>query len=151
MMNAIRSIRLTSCHIYPPLVKFNISYSSFTTFSKLTRASPMVNVSTTHCRYFSTDDTLRNKQIRFEEMRVIYNDPITNAKEWKILSRIDALELAKSMNLDLILGKCVCYDEQDDVFVLLLILLNVICTNQYNYCILPYHCCHGVITCSGIE
>ncbi len=44
-----------------------------------------------------------NEKITFPEMRVIYVEDGQN--KWKILDRASALQFAKSMKLDLILGK----------------------------------------------
>jgi len=46
---------------------------------------------------------LRNEEIKFPTMRVVYKDPSTNENKWEILSRKDALKLAKQHSLDLIL------------------------------------------------
>lgn len=55
-------------------------------------------------RFNSTNGKiLRNEAIKFPEMRVIIKDPETNKNIWKILSRAEALSLAKKQKLDLVL------------------------------------------------
>ena len=61
-------------------------------------------------RQFATKETnthLINGQINFPSMRVVYTDPTSNAKTWKIMSRADALRLALDLSSDLILGESV--------------------------------------------
>jgi translation initiation factor IF-3 len=57
-------------------------------------------------RYLSSDAKkmlpLRNQDIPGDKMRVIYMDTSTNKKEWRILSRKDALSFAKQRSLDLV-------------------------------------------------
>lgn len=48
---------------------------------------------------------LRNEQIKYPSMRVVYKDPATGAGAWKIMERKEAIEFAKSQSLDLILGE----------------------------------------------
>ena len=48
---------------------------------------------------------LRNEQIKFPTMRVVFKDPVTGSSAWKIMDRKDAIDFAKSQSLDLILGK----------------------------------------------
>lgn len=51
----------------------------------------------------SNNMPLRNNKIPFDTMRVVYTDPITNEKVWKIVSKSEALRMAQSFQLDLIL------------------------------------------------
>ncbi len=58
---------------------------------------------------FSSGDNIVkvNDKIPFNEMRVIYVEKGSDGAEsnkWKILDKVGALQLAKSMGLDLILG-----------------------------------------------
>ena len=46
---------------------------------------------------------MANEKIQFPSVRVVYNNPDTNKPEWKILSRQDALQFARSFDLDLVL------------------------------------------------
>ena len=50
------------------------------------------------------DSILKNDKIKFETMRVIFKDTTTGTSSWQIMSRADALALAKSQDLDLVLG-----------------------------------------------
>ncbi len=55
-------------------------------------------------RFNSTNGKiLRNEAIKFPEMRVIIKDAETNKNTWKILSRAEALSMAKKQKLDLVL------------------------------------------------
>lgn len=59
-------------------------------------------------RQLATKETsthLINGQINFPSLRVVYTDPTSNAKTWKIMSRADALRLALDLSSDLILGE----------------------------------------------
>ena len=47
---------------------------------------------------------LKNKDIRFPTMRVVYDDEITGKSTHKIFLRSEALEFAQSRKLDLVLG-----------------------------------------------
>lgn len=47
---------------------------------------------------------VRNGNIQFPSMRVVYSNSETGAPEWKIMNRSEALTFAKSMNLDLVVG-----------------------------------------------
>lgn len=49
-------------------------------------------------------DGILNAGIQASEMRVVYTDPETQKDTWKIMSKQEALQLAQSQNLDLILG-----------------------------------------------
>lgn len=51
----------------------------------------------------SKDTILRNEQIQFKELRVVFHDPVTDKQDWKIMSNSEALQLAKSLKLDLVL------------------------------------------------
>ena len=53
---------------------------------------------------------LRNEQIKYPSMRVVFKDPVTGTSAWKIMDRKDALDFAKSQSLDLILGMYVSND-----------------------------------------
>lgn len=53
-----------------------------------------------------SDQVIKNEGIRFPEVRVVFEDEITGKSTWKVLSKADALKLAKSRKLDLILGMC---------------------------------------------
>lgn len=44
-----------------------------------------------------------NESIQYPSLRVVFDNPDTNKAEWRILSRHDALQLAKSFDLDLVL------------------------------------------------
>lgn len=48
---------------------------------------------------------LKNEEIRFPFMRVVFKDPITEQNKWEMMERSKALSFAKAQNLDLILGK----------------------------------------------
>ena len=69
---------------------------------------------TNKANLFSTMDNVVkvNEKIPFNEMRVIYVEKGpdgTESNKWKILDKVGALQLAKSMRLDLILGKTCCW------------------------------------------
>lgn len=49
--------------------------------------------------------TLRNTQIKFPTMRVIFKNAETGKSEHTIMNRLEALTFAKEQRLDLILGK----------------------------------------------
>lgn len=49
------------------------------------------------------DDVVKNERIKFPEVRVVFEDE-TGKSNWQVLSRGDALKLAKSKRMDLILG-----------------------------------------------
>ena len=53
--------------------------------------------------FHGVGDIVRNHDISYHIMRVVYNDLETNEKKWQILPRSDAIKLAKSMKADLIL------------------------------------------------
>lgn len=46
---------------------------------------------------------IRNEAITAKAVRVVFQDPATGKNDWKVLSRDDAISMAKSMSLDLIL------------------------------------------------
>ena len=48
-------------------------------------------------------ETVTNENIQYPSLRVVYNNPETDKPEWKILSRQDALQFARSFDLDLVL------------------------------------------------
>jgi hypothetical protein len=48
---------------------------------------------------------VRNEDIKFPSVRVVYKDSVTGESAWKILKRDDAIKFAQSQSLDLILGK----------------------------------------------
>ena len=48
----------------------------------------------------------KNGDIKFPTLRVVFKNEETGASEWKIMSRKDAMALAKSKSLDLLLGAC---------------------------------------------
>jgi hypothetical protein len=50
---------------------------------------------------------LMNEEITAAELRLVYNNPDTKAKEWKIMDRTSALRFAQNLQLDLILGNSV--------------------------------------------
>jgi hypothetical protein len=50
------------------------------------------------------DEVVRNEKIKFPEVRVVFEDDATGKSNWQVLSRGDALKLAKSKKMDLILG-----------------------------------------------
>lgn len=50
-----------------------------------------------------TDKVIANEDIAFEQMRVVFTDPVTNKSKHEILDRESALELAREQGLDLIL------------------------------------------------
>lgn len=52
----------------------------------------------------SSPAVLRNDNIMFPLMRVVYTNSETGEPDWKIMTRTDALSFAKKMDLDLILG-----------------------------------------------
>jgi hypothetical protein len=57
-------------------------------------------------RYMSSDNPIiKNRDIMYDEMRVVYTDKDSGEKSWRIMARGEALKYAKSMNLDLILGE----------------------------------------------
>lgn len=63
---------------------------------------------TMQSRPFSTDTViLKNREIKHDEMRVVYVDPSTQIKTSKIMSRGAALALADDLDMDLILGESV--------------------------------------------
>ena len=49
------------------------------------------------------DTIVRNANISHPTIRVVYNDKATNTSKWEIMSREDALQFAKKLELDLIL------------------------------------------------
>ncbi len=51
----------------------------------------------------SKDAILRNEQIKYNELRVVFHNPGTDKQEWKIMSNAEAMQLAKSLKLDLVL------------------------------------------------
>ena len=51
----------------------------------------------------SKDVIMRNEQIQFKELRVVFHNNTTDKQEWKIMSSTEALQLAKSLKLDLVL------------------------------------------------
>ena len=52
----------------------------------------------------ASDPTLINESITAPSMRVIFMNKETSKSEWKIMDRAEALQFAKKMNLDLVLG-----------------------------------------------
>jgi len=46
----------------------------------------------------------KNGEIRFPTLRVVFKNEETGSSDWKIMSRSEALALAKSKSLDLLLG-----------------------------------------------
>lgn len=46
---------------------------------------------------------IKNDAIKYPELRVVIKDPETNKSSWQILTRMDALNLAKKQKLDLVL------------------------------------------------
>lgn len=46
---------------------------------------------------------IKNDAIKFPELRVVVKDPETNKSTWQILSRVEALNMAKKQKLDLVL------------------------------------------------
>jgi hypothetical protein len=66
------------------------------------------DANTGNSNYSSIPTDLVNENIRFSRMRVVYTNPKTGEGEWQILSREDALNLAREMKLDLVLGKTLC-------------------------------------------
>ena len=55
------------------------------------------------CLNSFSSQILKNNEIIFQTMRVVYKDATTNESKHQILNKTNALELAKSMNSDLIL------------------------------------------------
>ena len=55
--------------------------------------------------FSSIPTDLVNEDVHFPRVRVVYTSPTTGEGEWQILSREDALNLAREMKLDLVLGK----------------------------------------------
>ena len=51
-----------------------------------------------------TKRILKNEEIKFPSLRVVYKNDATGEEEWKIMPRADALAMAKLYELDLILG-----------------------------------------------
>lgn len=48
----------------------------------------------------------KNGEIKFPTLRVVFKNEETGASEWKIMTRKEALALANSKSLDLLLGAC---------------------------------------------
>lgn len=48
---------------------------------------------------------IRNEQIKQLEMRVVFKDPITQENGWKMMTRQEALQIARKEGKDLILGE----------------------------------------------
>ena len=48
----------------------------------------------------------KNGEIKFPTLRVVFKNEETGANEWKIMTRKEALALANSKSLDLLLGAC---------------------------------------------
>lgn len=69
----------------------------------------ILNKTLNHYKYFSKvvqsqqQVIIRNEAITAKEVRVVFQDPTTGKNEWKVLSKSEALALARSMSLDLIL------------------------------------------------
>jgi hypothetical protein len=47
---------------------------------------------------------IKNEEIKFPKVRVVYKDPQTSENTHQILERKEALELARKLDLDLVLG-----------------------------------------------
>ena len=51
----------------------------------------------------ATLNILKNEDIRFKEMRVVYTNPETKENEWEIMNKKEAMALASKLELDLVL------------------------------------------------
>lgn len=52
------------------------------------------------------DQMKKNGDIKFPTLRVVFKNEETGASEWRIMTRKEALALANSKSLDLLLGAC---------------------------------------------
>ena len=78
----------------------------FSSNSAVLRSAKLIRCTALWNRWFaiSSDPILINESIIAPSMRVIYLNKETNKNEWKIMDRAEALQFAKKMQLDLVLG-----------------------------------------------
>lgn len=88
--------KLLACRVFaPPTLRLTITSRCYSTTSVLQNNHKSSSA--------NSPPVVANQDIKAAKMRVVYTDPVTNEQKHEILDRDQALQLAKSHELDLIL------------------------------------------------
>lgn len=94
-------LRNATSYIYKPntIVKINPVFTLYKSLIHHKNRLPQIKDSKD-----IKDKIVKNESIKFPNLRVVYVDEISGKNEWKIMTRSEAIAIAKEKSLDLILG-----------------------------------------------